>query len=121
MTRSRADDGCKRSDAPRCAAHKARRREHRPHNHTAGRLDARRRLVRGAPGLRAAWNWSLDMNFLMVIAAAGAWIIGEREEAAATLILFAIADRVPQYDQWDRALSSRQFAMASFGSQSAVS
>jgi len=33
------------------------------------------------------------MNFLMVIAAAGAWIIGEREEAAATLILFAIADR----------------------------
>ena len=72
-------------------------------------------------GLRAAWNWSLDMNFLMAIAAAGAWIIGEREEAAATLFLFAITDRVPQYDQWVRALSRRQFAMASFGSQSAVS
>ena len=43
-------------------------------------------------GVRAALNRALDMNFLMSVAAAGAWIIGERTEAAATLFLFAIAE-----------------------------
>ena len=43
-------------------------------------------------GVRAAMNRALDMNFLMSVAAAGAWIIGEPTEAAATLCLFAIAE-----------------------------
>jgi Cd2+/Zn2+-exporting ATPase len=43
-------------------------------------------------GLRAAMNRALDMNFLMTLAAAGAWIIGEASEAAATLFLFAVAE-----------------------------
>ncbi|HEX6060308.1 MAG TPA: heavy metal translocating P-type ATPase [Gemmatimonadaceae bacterium] len=43
-------------------------------------------------GLRAARDRALDMHFLMSVAAAGAWAIGEPEEAAATLFLFAIAE-----------------------------
>ncbi len=43
-------------------------------------------------GMRAAINRALDMNFLMTLAAAGAWIIGEQAEAAATLFLFAVAE-----------------------------
>jgi Cd2+/Zn2+-exporting ATPase len=53
-------------------------------------------------GLRAAMNRALDMNFLMSIAAAGAWIIGEQTEAAATLFLFAIAELLEAYSM-DRA------------------
>lgn len=53
-------------------------------------------------GLRAAMNRALDMNFLMSIAAAGAWIIGEQAEAAATLFLFAIAELLEAYSM-DRA------------------
>ena len=43
-------------------------------------------------GLRAALNRTLDMNFLMSVAAGGAWVIGEQTEAAATLFLFAVAE-----------------------------
>ena len=53
-------------------------------------------------GLRAVMNRALDMNFLMSIAATGAWIIGEQTEAAATLFLFAIAELLEAYSM-DRA------------------
>lgn len=53
-------------------------------------------------GLRAAKARALDMNFLMSVAAAGAWIIGEPTEAAATLFLFAIAELLEAYSM-DRA------------------
>ncbi len=53
-------------------------------------------------GLRAAWNRALDMNFLMSLAAAGAWVIGEQTEAAATLFLFAIAELLESHSM-DRA------------------
>jgi Zn2+/Cd2+-exporting ATPase len=42
-------------------------------------------------GLLAARNRSLDMNFLMTIAAVGALIIGEYGEAASAMFLFAVA------------------------------
>lgn len=81
-----------------------------------GQLDARREVVIGLlalstiaggwfvvpRGLRAAMNRALDMNFLMSVAAAGAWIIGEQTEAAATLFLFAIAELLETYSM-DRA------------------
>jgi Cd2+/Zn2+-exporting ATPase len=53
-------------------------------------------------GIRAAMNRALDMNFLMSIAAIGAWIIGEQTEAAATLFLFAVAELLEAYSM-DRA------------------
>lgn len=53
-------------------------------------------------GLTAAMNRALDMNFLMSIAAAGAWIIGEQTEAAATLFLFAVAEWLESFSM-DRA------------------
>ncbi len=53
-------------------------------------------------GIRAAMNRALDMNFLMSLAAGGAWIIGEQTEAAATLFLFAIAELLETYSM-DRA------------------
>lgn len=53
-------------------------------------------------GLKAAFNLALDMNFLMSIAATGAWIIGERTEAAATLFLFAVAEWLESFSM-DRA------------------
>ena len=53
-------------------------------------------------GVRAAMNRALDMNFLMSVAAGGAWIIGEQTEAAATLFLFAIAELLEAYSM-DRA------------------
>jgi Cd2+/Zn2+-exporting ATPase len=56
-------------------------------------------------GLRAARHLALDMNFLMSLAAAGAWIIGEPTEAAATLFLFAIAELLEAYSM-DRARSA---------------
>ncbi|MEJ7759357.1 MAG: heavy metal translocating P-type ATPase [Gemmatimonadaceae bacterium] len=53
-------------------------------------------------GLRAARNRSLDMNFLMAIAAVGAWLIGEQAEAAATLFLFSVAEMLESFSM-DRA------------------
>ena len=53
-------------------------------------------------GLRAARNGALDMNFLMTVAAIGAWLIGEQGEAAATLFLFAVAELLESYSM-DRA------------------
>ena len=53
-------------------------------------------------GIRAAMNRALDMNFLMSVAAVGAWIIGEQTEAAATLLLFAVAELLEAYSM-DRA------------------
>jgi Cd2+/Zn2+-exporting ATPase len=53
-------------------------------------------------GVRAALNRALDMNFLMSVAALGAWLIGEPEEAAATLFLFAVAELLEAYSM-DRA------------------
>ena len=53
-------------------------------------------------GLSAARNRALDMNFLMSIAALGAWLIGEPTEAAATLGLFAVAELLESYSM-DRA------------------
>jgi Cd2+/Zn2+-exporting ATPase len=53
-------------------------------------------------GVRAALNLALDMNFLMSVAAAGAWIIGEPTEAAATLFLFSIAELLESHSM-DRA------------------
>lgn len=53
-------------------------------------------------GLKAAFNRALDMNFLMSVAAAGAWIIGEQTEAAATLFLFAVAEWLESFSM-DRA------------------
>jgi Cd2+/Zn2+-exporting ATPase len=43
-------------------------------------------------GLKALRSGVLDMNFLMSIAAIGAWVIGEPTEAAATMFLFAVAE-----------------------------
>ena len=53
-------------------------------------------------GIRAAMNRALDMNFLMSIAAIGALFIGEYEEAASALFLFAIAQLLETYSM-DRA------------------
>ncbi|MEO6331307.1 MAG: heavy metal translocating P-type ATPase [Gemmatimonadaceae bacterium] len=53
-------------------------------------------------GLRAARTGTLDMNFLMTVAALGAWLIGEQAEAAATLSLFAVAELLEAYSM-DRA------------------
>jgi Cd2+/Zn2+-exporting ATPase len=62
-------------------------------------------------GLRAAMNRALDMNFLMSIAAAGAWVIGEETEAAATLFLFAVAELLEAYSM-DRARNAIRALMA---------
>ena len=53
-------------------------------------------------GARAAMNRALDMNFLMSVAAIGAWIIGEPTEGAATLFLFSVAELLESYSM-DRA------------------
>lgn len=42
-------------------------------------------------GVRAALDRALDMNFLMSLAAGGALVIGEYEEAASAIFLFAVA------------------------------
>ena len=53
-------------------------------------------------GVRAALNRSLDMHFLMSIAALGALVIGEYEEAASALFLFAVAQLLEAHSM-DRA------------------
>lgn len=53
-------------------------------------------------GLRSIARGSLEMNALMSIAAAGAWIIGDHAEAAVTLFLFAVAELLESYSM-DRA------------------
>jgi Zn2+/Cd2+-exporting ATPase len=53
-------------------------------------------------GVRAAMNRSLDMNFLMSIAAFGAMIIGEYGEAASAMFLFAVAQLLESHSM-DRA------------------
>ena len=53
-------------------------------------------------GMRALRSGALDMNFLMSIAAVGAWAIGEPTEAAATLFLFSVAELLEAYSM-DRA------------------
>ena len=47
--------------------------------------------------LRAAVRLSLDMNFLRIIAAIGAFVIGHGEEGAAVLFLFYIAEYLEGY------------------------
>src|SRR5690606_12477669 len=42
-------------------------------------------------GIRAAMQRALDMNFLMSIAAVGALLIGEYEEAGSVMFLYAVA------------------------------
>jgi Zn2+/Cd2+-exporting ATPase len=70
-------------------------------------------------GLKAALNRALDMNFLMSIAAAGAWIIGEQTEAAATLFLFAIAELLESYSM-DRARNAIRALMQLAPAQATV-
>src|SRR6185503_10621432 len=52
-------------------------------------------VIGGAPIARKGWqrarHGSLDMNVLMTVAVAGAMAIGEWGEAAATVVLFALA------------------------------
>ena len=63
-------------------------------------------------GIRAALNRALDMNFLMTIAAGGAWVIGEHGEAAATLFLFSVAEVLESYSM-DRARNAIKALMHS--------
>ncbi len=53
-------------------------------------------------GYRAALNRALDMNFLMSVATVGALLIGEWEEAASVMFLFAVAQLLETYSM-DRA------------------
>ena len=53
-------------------------------------------------GVRAAMNGALDMNFLMSVAAIGAVLIGEYEEGASAMFLFAVAQLLETYSM-DRA------------------
>ncbi|HEX6037745.1 heavy metal translocating P-type ATPase [Longimicrobium sp.] len=53
-------------------------------------------------GVRAAMNRALDMNFLMSVAAVGAVLIGEYEEGASAMFLFAVAQLLETYSM-DRA------------------
>jgi Cd2+/Zn2+-exporting ATPase len=61
-------------------------------------------------GVRAAVNRTLDMNFLMSVAAGGAWVIGEQTEAAATLFLFAVAELLEAFSM-DRARNAIKAVM----------
>ena len=70
-------------------------------------------------GARAARNRALDMNFLMSVAAGGAWIIGEPTEAAATLFLFAIAELLEGYSM-DRARNAIKSLMDLSPAEAAV-
>jgi Cd2+/Zn2+-exporting ATPase len=53
-------------------------------------------------GVRAVMNRALDMNFLMSLAAVGALVIGEYEEGASAMFLFAVAQLLETYSM-DRA------------------
>lgn len=53
-------------------------------------------------GVQAALNKALDMNFLMSVAALGALMIGEYEEAASAMFLFALAQLMESWSM-DRA------------------
>src|SRR5438046_4783522 len=62
----------------------------------ASRLAFAGAIAAGAPlTLRRAWlaarSWSLDINVLMLIAAAGAVTLGQWSEAGAVVLLFAVA------------------------------
>lgn len=77
------------------------------HNESAAAVLAVGAMVAGGwyiipRGIRAAMNRALDMNFLMSIAAVGALFIGEYEEAASALFLFAVAQLLETYSM-DRA------------------
>ena len=48
-------------------------------------------------GVLALWRRRLDMNFLMTIAATGAFLIGHGEEGAAVIYLFYIAELLEDY------------------------
>ncbi len=48
-------------------------------------------------GMLSLWRRRLDMNFLMTIAAAGAFLIGHGEEGAAVIFLFYIAELLEDY------------------------
>ena len=48
-------------------------------------------------GLFSVWRRRLDMNFLMSLAAAGAFLIGHGEEGAAVIFLFYIAEFLEDY------------------------
>ncbi len=56
-------------------------------------------------GMLSLWRRRLDMNFLMTIAAAGAFLIGHGEEGAAVVFLFYIAELLEDYAA-ERAKSS---------------
>ena len=62
-------------------------------------------------GIRAALKRRLDMNFLMTVAAIGAWLIGEQAEAASTLFLFALAELLESRSM-DRARDAIRRLMA---------
>ncbi len=61
-------------------------------------------------GMRALWTLSLDMDFLMTAAIAGAVAIGEYSEAAAIAFLFSAAERLEDYAV-DRARNSLRSLM----------
>ena len=56
-------------------------------------------------GIQSLARRHLDMNFLMIIAAAGAFAIGHGEEGASILLLFSIAEFLEDY-AGDRARES---------------
>ena len=62
-------------------------------------------------GIRALWTLSLDMDFLMTAAIAGAVAIGEYTEAAAIAFLFSSAELLEDYAT-DRARDSLRTLMA---------
>lgn len=81
--------------------------EHLLHRETLSAMLAIGAIVAGGRyivprGIRAAMNRALDMNFLMSVAAFGALIIGEYEEAASAMFLFAVAQLLESYSM-DRA------------------
>ena len=61
-------------------------------------------------GMRAAMNRALDMNFLMSVAAVGAVLIGEYEEGASAMFLFAVAQLLETYSM-DRARNATRALM----------
>lgn len=70
-------------------------------------------------GVRAARNRALDMNFLMSLAAVGALGIGEYEEAASAIFLFAVAQLLESYSM-DRARNAVRALMDLSPAEAAV-